>query len=273
MANEIKYFDIHSHLNFPEYETDRDSVLADTQRKGVAMITVGTDVSSSESAVDLASKTENMWATVGIHPTETSSVSMDNSDIFNAIRFDKSFARLTELARNPKVVAIGECGLDYFRCGPEDRVLQKELFFRHIEPANEVRKPLMLHVRSGKDTNAYQEAIQILKEKSKVRANFHFFAGNKEDLADIMAIGGTVSFTGVITFTHDYDDIVRCVPEDRIMSETDSPFVAPVPYRGKRNEPGHVTEVVKAIARIRGEDEALIATRLLRNARDFFIKN
>ena len=114
------------------------------------------------------------------------------------------------------------------------------------------------------------EAVYILKQYSKVRANFHFFAGNNDDLKNILAIGGSVSFTGVLTFTHDYDDLVKTVPLESIFSETDCPYVTPVPFRGKRNEPVYVIRVVKAIASIRGLEEVVVAEQMVKNVKDLF---
>ncbi len=250
----MKYFDIHGHLNFAEYDGDREKVINRARELNVGMITVGTDYESSKRAVELARDNDDMWATVGIHPTE-------GGDPIS----------LKELAENPKTVAIGECGLDYFHSRTEDIENQRKMFEEHIVLANRVGKPLMLHIRNGKaGGNAYQEAIGILKKQAKVRANFHFFAGTIQDLKDILDMGGMVSFTGVITFTNDYDELVRYAPIDRMVSETDCPFVAPAPHRGKRNEPAFVVETVKAIARVRGEDETKVATQLALNAVKFF---
>ena len=258
----MKYIDIHGHVNFPDFDADRTEVIARAKVLGVGMITIGCDVESSKKAVELAETNENMWAIVGIHPTDAHTDLNDTKDL----------EILKELATHPKVVAIGECGLDYFHGKAEDMQRQREIFHWHIELANKLNKPLMLHVRNGKDAsvNAYQEAIAILKEKAKVHANFHFFAGTIQDARDIIAMGNTISFTGVLTFAFNYNDTVREMPLENIMSETDCPFVAPAPYRGKRNEPSYVIETVKKIAEIRKTGEAEVAAQLLKNARTFF---
>ncbi len=168
-------------------------------------------------------------------------------------------------------MAIGECGLDYFHGTAEDFVRQKEVFLEQIQIANEVNKPLMLHVRNGKEnTGAYKEAVEMLKQHAKVRSNFHFFAGSLEDLKLILDIGATVSFTGVVTFVRSYDEIVKYVPADRIMSETDAPFVAPAPHRGKRNEPLFIKEIVASLAAIRGETTEKLSAQIIDNARTMF---
>ncbi len=272
MSNDLKYIDIHGHLNFPDYDADRGEAIERARRAGVGMITVGTDLQSSKKAVELAEAHDDIWATVGIHPTDVNDIT------------DADFSELRGLAIHPKVVAIGECGLDYFHSKPEDMEKQREMFIRHIQLANEVGKPLMLHIRNRKNDgltigkndgtydvkiNAYQEAVSILKQYARVRANFHFFAGTVQDARDIVSMGNTVSFTGVITFARDYDEVIRSVPLESIMSETDCPFVAPVPYRGKRNEPSYVVEVVRKIAEIRGEDEDTVRGQMADNVQRF----
>jgi TatD DNase family protein len=253
----MKYIDIHCHLDFPDYDSDREEVIKKIQEAEAGIINVGTDAKTSRSSVDLAHKYPEMWATVAIHPNHTNEP------------FD--FGVIEKLAQDPRVVAIGECGLDCFRSQPEDLDRQKEVFIQHIELANSVKKPLMLHIRNGKDgKNMYQEAIKVLKKHAKVPANFHFFAGSLDDLKSILEIGGTVSFTGVLTFTKDYDEVVKNVPMDKFMTETDAPYASPIPFRGKRNEPAHVREVVKAIARIKGETEEKVAQQSVDNARRVF---
>ena len=276
----MNYIDIHGHINFPEYEADREEVVKHAKEAGVGIIVVGTDLESSKRCVELAEKHEEIWAVVGMHPSEVAGSREDGTNghrSFNATAFKV-------LAQHPKVVAIGECGLDYFHSKSEDVALQKKVFIQHIELANEVSKPLMLHLRNadrfplptsslpheGMPINAYQEAIQILKEHAKVPANFHFFAGTMQDMNDALAIGCSISFTGVITFARNYDELIKVVPLDKIMTETDCPYVTPIPYRGKRNEPAYVTLVVKQMAKIRGESEEIVAKQVLMNAKKFF---
>ncbi|HEY4503716.1 MAG TPA: TatD family hydrolase [Candidatus Paceibacterota bacterium] len=253
----MKYIDIHCHLQFTDYDIDREDVISRIERENIGVINVGTDMSTSQGAVELAEKYKNMWATVGIHPSSSKEV------------FDMKV--LNNMASRPKVVAIGECGLDYFRSEPEDFEKQREVFLQHIDLANKVNKPLMLHVRNGKDNpHVYREAISILKKHAKVRANFHFFAGTVEDLKNILDINGTVSFTGVVTFVRSYDEIVKYSPKDRIMSETDAPFVSPIPYRGKRNEPLFIKEITHTLAEIRGESKESFLSQLIDNAKNIF---
>ena len=256
----MNYIDIHGHINFSDYDMDREEAIVRARDAGVGIITVGTDVKSSQQAIELAEAHEDMWAIVGIHPTDAKNLT------------DAEFSILQGLAKHPKVVAIGECGLDYFHSVPEEMEKQRDIFIKHIELANSANKPLMLHVRNSKTPgrNAYQEAISILREHTKVRANFHFFAGTLQDARDIVAMGNTVSFTGVLSFARTYDEIVKNIPLSSIMSETDCPFVAPIPYRGKRNEPSYVIETVKKIAEIKGENLDVVSSAILSTAKEFF---
>ncbi len=259
------YIDIHSHIYFPEFDTDREDEIQKLKDARVATITIGTDFDSSQKAVEMAEKHKHLFACVGQHP----------GDIDTHSDFD---VRLLELTRYPKVVAIGECGLDYFRLegGIEQieniKSLQKKIFQTHVDLALSCAKPLMLHVRSRKGTmDAYEDTLEILEAQAKIsgerlRGNVHCFVGSPDILKRFLAIGFTVSFTGIITFTHDYDNLVRETPLDMMMSETDAPFLTPIPYRGQRNSPLYVSEVVRAIARIRGEDFETIRSQMVTNA-------
>ena len=251
--NRPKFFDIHSHPNFADFDNDRDEVVKRALDNSVWLAVVGTDKESSAQAVKLAEKYEKgVYAIIGQHPTTDG-------------EFDYDFYK--KLAGNPKVVAIGECGLDYFR---DANKKQEEIFRKQIELANEMGKPLMLHIRNGKNVSAYRLAAEILKEKAKVVFNSHFFAGNLEEARLLLDLGATFSFTGVLTFTHDYDEIIRYLPLEKIMAETDCPFVTPAPYRGKRNEPIYVIEVAKKIAEIRNENFEKVREQLLQNSLQFF---
>ena len=245
-----KYFDIHSHLNFKDYEKDWDEVIQRLRESGTHTIVVGTDFESSKQAVEMAEKYPEIYACVGVHPVD------DPQLTFEREKFE-------ELVKHPKVVAVGECGLDFFHQKKErDFERQKKLFTDQIEFAVRHKKPLMIHAR-----NAYAEILEILDGyRGLVRGNVHFFAGTLEEAESFFALDFTVSFTGVITFTKDYDEVIRKAPLKMIMSETDAPFVAPVPYRGQRNEPAYVQEVAKRIAEIRQEDPEVVREALVNNA-------
>ncbi len=249
-----KYFDIHSHLNFHDYDVDRDEVMKRLASTETATIVVGTDFESSKWAVEIADKYENVYACIGVHPVD------DPKIVFEKARFE-------ELVKHPKVVAVGECGIDLFRIDKEkDFERQKKLFIEQIEFAVKHDKPIMIHSR-----DAYDEVFEILEPLiklygSKLRGNSHFFTGTLEQAQRYWAIGFTTSFTGVITFARDYDEVIKNAPLNMIMSETDAPWVSPTPYRGKRNEPSYVSEVAKKIAEIRGEDLDVVRSALVTNA-------
>ena len=278
----MNYIDIHGHVQFAAYDADREVVIKRAQDAGVGIVTVGTDLGSSQVAIRLAETHENVWAIVGLHPVycgESHNDPQETGEVGTHSRPKQEFDydSFKKLAQHPKVVAIGECGLDFFHSQLEDITFQREVFIQHIKLANEVGKPLMLHVRNSKTDptrprlgGAYLESLKILKEYAKVKADFHFFAGNVEEMKAIIDAGYYVSFTGVLSFAKNYDELIKTVPVDRIMTETDCPYVAPVPHRGQRNEPSYVTEVVKAIARIRSENEEVIARQVLKNAQEFF---
>jgi len=252
-----EFFDIHCHLDFPDYKNELPEVLARMKDKKVWGITVGVDLVSSKRCVEIAKVNEGIFASIGMHPTDSSGQDFDEKE------FEK-------LVRSPKVVAVGECGLDYFHGKEIAKEKQKGIFRKHIEFAIKHSKPLMLHLRSGKDADAYDEALEILKEYPKARGNCHFFAGNLEQARKFVDLGFNISFTGVITFAKNYDEVIKNIPLERIMSETDAPFVAPVPYRGKRNESIYVEEVVKKIALIREEEYEKVKIKLIENAQLFF---
>lgn len=258
------YFDIHSHLSFKDFDTDRTEVVNRMKEKNVWTITVGCDLESSRRAVETSELYEGVFACVGHHPADN-----------RAENFDVNSYRA--FLANPGVVAVGECGIDYFRIKDEEaRVVEKErqvpLFKQQIELALEFNKPLMIHGRSTPKTmDAYENILEILApyaiiHGSKLRGNIHFFAGDVAIARRFLLFGFTLSFTGVITFSSDYDEVIRAVPLEMLMSETDCPFVTPVPYRGTRNEPAFVLEVVKRIAEIKGEDFDTVKKAMILNA-------
>ena len=256
---DFKYFDIHSHLNLQPLRNDEDAVISRMLAHETATITVGVDAQTSRDAVSFAEKYPFCWATVGLHPTDTT------SELFD-------FEEYKKIATHPRVVAIGECGLDYFRNQTEEtKNRQKEIFKHHITLARELGKPLMIHARPSKGTmDAYSDVLAMLEPYQKtIHANFHFFVGNVEITKRILAMGFTVSFDGPITFARDYDEVLQMIPLESLMVETDAPFAAPVPYRGTTCEPWMVKEVVKKIAEIRNEDFEKVRQQLLANAETF----
>lgn len=262
------YIDVHTHVNLDAYTDDWREVSEHTLRDGVAHINVGTGKETSERAILLANTFEDgVYATVGLHPVRAGGHT--DNDGTPPDSFDRAFYET--LARDPRVVAIGECGLDYYRVDKGTKEKQVEAFVSHIELANILTKPLMLHIRPSVGTmDAYEDALAVLKAHAEVAGNVHFFAGTYDIAKQFWDIGYTTSFTGVITFANQYDEVIQKAPLSMLHGETDAPYVSPVPYRGKRNEPLHVREVYRRIAELRREDEEMIRTELLRNAERLF---
>lgn len=247
---EFRLFDTHSHVNDPQFEADRALVISKMKEEGIGSIVVGTDAEMSLHAVELAQENEHLWAAVAQHPADKP------DEIFDELLYES-------LALNPRVVAIGECGLDYFHGKTEeDKARQKELFEKHLLLAEKVRKPLMIHCR-----DAYADLILMLDKHPSLKGNIHFFAGDWSVAQEFLKRGFTISFPGVVTFASQYDEVVRNVPSDMYMTETDAPCVAPKAFRGKRNEPKYVEEVVKRIAEIRGEPLDDVARATVATAR------
>jgi TatD DNase family protein len=249
-----KYFDIHSHLNLPDYDADRDEVIKRLKETDTHTIVIGTDLANSRKAVEIAEAHEGIYAAIGIHPID------DKRGEFDEGEFEK-------LAKSSKVVSIGECGLDFYHAEKAaDFERQKELFLQQLHFAVRHGKPLMIHAR-----NAYQELLEILEPLKlelgeRLKGNIHFFAGKWEEAQRFHAIGFTTSFTGVITLTSEFDDVIKRSSLEMIMSETDSPFVTPASKKGERNEPAYVSEVVKRIAELRGADFEEVRKSLVENA-------
>lgn len=269
----MRYIDTHAHLNLAAFKEDALAVAAKCAEEGVAVINVGTKASTSKRAVELAEEADNCFAIIGLHPINTVPDSHDDDEKEGEPEiFDVAFYR--ELAKSGKVVGIGECGFDYYHTPEGSYETQERNFIAQIELANELNLPLMIHTRGpqpGKESptgrSVYTDVYEMLKQYAKVPFNVHFYAGTSEEAARFFELGGTVSFTGVITFAKDYAELVKNAPLDRIHAETDCPYVAPVPYRGQRAEPWMVQEVYKKIAAIRGEDEEVVREQLLRNAK------
>jgi TatD DNase family protein len=264
----FRYVDVHTHVNLDAFAEDWKSVSEHTLKEGVAHINVGTGKETSVRALELAHAfPSGVWATAGLHPVRAGG-SHDNDGSEPEI-FDSSYYKT--LAHDASVVAIGECGLDYYRVDKQTKSHQEKAFIEQIELANELGKPLMLHIRSSVGTmDAYEDALAILKTHTKVLGNVHFFAGTYDIAKQFWGMGFTTSFTGVITFATQYDEIIEKAPLNMLHAETDAPYVAPVPFRGKRNEPLHVREVYARIALLRGEDEEKVRETLIENARRLF---
>jgi TatD DNase family protein len=243
------FFDTHAHLDYPDYAPDLAEVIARAQAVGIAkIISIGTSLDSSERAIRLAEKFENVFAAVGWHPTEALTAP---DDLRPALR---------ELARHPKVVAIGETGLDYhhlpsgkpeFTAADDLRYKEKQavIFRQQMEVAAEFNLNCVIHQRTAWDDTIAQMKPFI----GKTRGVFHCFGETVERMKQVFEIGSLVSFTGIVTFKNAQNvrDCVAAAPLDKFMLETDCPYLAPVPFRGKRCEPAYVKEISATIAQIK----------------------
>lgn len=281
--DKIEYIDIHSHLNFKDYKENLLGVLERMRENKVGTICIGTSLEESRDARKLAEENENVLYSIALHPH-------DNLEEFNFAfeNQEKYFTELKEISKSEKCVTVGECGLDYFYIYKElegeelgkEKNKQKELFRRHIELALELDLPLMLHIRpseiNGNREDAYLDAVEILKEY-QVKGNFHFFTSTKKVLEAILKRlpNFSISIPAVCTFTDEYDEMIRAIPEDKIHIETDSPFVLPKNRRkeAKQNEPSFVIDVFEKVCEIRNiENKEEFKEVLKDNFKRMFLK-
>jgi TatD DNase family protein len=247
------------------------------------MINIGTQYDTSKKAVEMAHTYDTCYAIIGLHPIHTTATHHDQDELGEGNKgfssrgeiFDaEKYRQLAQACT--KVVGIGECGFDYYRNDHDTKQIQEIAFRAQIELAIELDLPLMLHVRPSQGTyDAYLDVIDVLSEYKKtagekLRGDVHFFAGTTDIAQQFLDLGFDISFTGVITFAKDYEELVRFVPLDRIHGETDCPYVSPTPHRGQRNEPVYVLEVVKKIAEIKGESLETVQNALVQNAKRLF---
>lgn len=269
-----RYFDAHAHAQFPAYGDESEAVVQRALDAGVDLILVGTERGTSADGIALAEKFENVWAAVGLHPTHTTPKEFvdekEMADVgyaYEAETFDYDAYKL--LAAHPKVVAIGECGLDYYRLDPVTAKVQQEALVGQLQLAYDVKKPVTIHCR-----NAFPDLIKLMRDNRAILneepGTIHFFTGTADEAKELMDLGFSLQFGGVITFAKMYEDLVRMVPLERIITETDAPYVAPVPYRGKRNEPAYVVEVAKKIAELKGISVEEARDQVRRNAKRIF---
>jgi len=250
------FFDTHAHLNMEVYDSDRDGVIERSlQAKVQWIIDVSVDLSTSLRSVALASKYPSLFSAVGVHPHEASNTSLE------------VLHRLEALCQNSKVVAIGEIGLDYhYHFSPPE--IQKNFFLAQLELARRLDKPVIVHVRE-----AMTDALDLIQSlaPSGWKGVFHCFGGKAEDIPKILEMGFLISFTGVVTF-HNFkkQDLVRMVPLDRLLLETDAPYMTPVPFRGKRNEPAFLSYIANAIASFHQISPETVAQTTTANAKRLF---
>lgn len=248
------FFDTHAHYDDKAFDEDRDSLLAALPEAGVTLvIDPGCDVKSSRAAIELAARYEHVYAAVGIHPEELGDFTEENLN------------EIAHLARDGKCVAIGEIGLDYYWEKDEDRrALQRRIFIRQLDLARELHMPVCIH-----DRDAHGDTLAILKKEGKgIRGVLHCYSGSYEMARELIKMGWYIGVDGPLTFKNaaKLPEIVKAMPMERLLVETDAPYMAPVPMRGKRNEPAYVRFVAEKVAELRGMTLDEVAEKTTENA-------
>ena len=243
--------DSHCHLDFPDFDGKLDSVRRDMAENGVThALCISVNLSGFPKVLGLAERYDNFFASVGVHPDHEDRSAVDEND-------------LVRLAQHPKVVAIGETGLDYYRVSG-DLEWQRERFRSHIRAARRSGKPLVIHTRE-----AAADTLRIMREEraQEVGGVLHCFTETQETADAALDLGFHISFSGIVTFknAHALKEVARRIPLDRLLVETDSPYLAPVPFRGKTNQPGLVLYVAEEVARLRGVQMAELAAATTTN--------
>jgi TatD DNase family protein len=249
----MKYFETHCHLDFPNFGKDREQVINSCIKSGVEyFVNIGIDKTTSEASLALADKYEQFFAAAGYHPAEADS-------------YDEETLR--KLLKHPKIVAIGEIGLDYYR-NHHPRSLQKKVFEQQILLGKELAIPLIIH-----DRDAHEDCLKLLDKHHPDSVVFHCFSGDAAFAEEIWERNWFISFTAAITYPNSkMNDVIRIAPSEKIMIETDCPFLAPQAIRGKRNDPTSLRYVVEKIAEIKRIPPKIVAETVFTNACNFFLR-
>ncbi len=272
---ELKGVDTHCHPQFAEFTQDRHDVIARARASGIGMICVGTDVKTSREAVAMANAEDGVWAAVGRHPNEPADPPYDE-------------AVYESLLHEERVVAVGEIGLDFHRSSTEERAGQQDIFLRQLLLATRLGLPCIIHCRDaheamlellrGKKDKEQESINSIDSTNSKTirtiyaRGVIHSFNESPDIALSYISLGWYIGLNGIITFSRAYDELVRALPLDRILLETDAPYLSPVPYRGKRNEPLRILDIASHIANVRGITTSKVQQTTTRNAYECFPK-
>jgi TatD DNase family protein len=253
----VELFDTHAHLHFPDFAPDLGDVLTRARAAGVRrMVTIGTDADTSRAALAIAERDPDVWASVGLHPHDA------------AQGDDSVFAELERLAASPRVVALGEMGLDFFR-NLSPKPAQEDAFRRQLALARRLRKPVLIHCR-----DAHAETLAILAEErvNEVGGIMHCFSGDVAIARRCLDLGLSISLAGPVTYPNarSLPDVARFVPGERLVVETDCPFLPPQPYRGNRNEPSYLVITATRVAELRAEPLEALGVLMAENARRLF---
>jgi len=252
----VRVFDTHAHYDSEGFNADRMEVLASMPGQGVELIlNPGCDLESSKTAVSLAEQFPFVYAAVGVHPSDCGDFCDDTVHV------------LRTLAAHEKVKAIGEIGLDYYWEDNPPKDFQQQVFHKQMELAEELSLPVIIH-----DREAHHDCLEIVKAHPNVKGVYHCYSGSLEDAKILVKMGWMLSFTGVVTYKNARKslEVIDWLPMDRIMIETDSPYLTPVPFRGKRNDSGNVHLVAETIAQVKSMDPEEVARITLENGKRFF---
>ncbi len=251
-----RLIDTHAHLNFPQFQSDLRDVLNRARAAGVGMIiNVGSDEADSEAAAALSNAHPQLWAAVGVHPHSAGGVS------------PRYLSRLAGLAANRRVLAVGEIGLDFYR-DLSPRSVQEQVFHEQLELAAELDKPVVIHSRE-----AHSKTLQILREAAPPRGGIaHCFSGSPQDLKAFLELGFYISIAGPVTYprSHELRALIRKIPADRLLLETDAPYLSPLPHRGKRNEPAYIRATYERVALILDLELEVLCRRVQSNVTRLF---
>lgn len=250
------YFDTHAHYDADAFDADRHEILNNLPSQGISLVlNPGCDLLSSRTAVEFTQTFPHVFAAVGVHPSDCESYT------------DQVEEEFIQLAQNPKVRAIGEIGLDYYWEDNAPRAVQKDVFRRQLALAERLNLPVIVH-----DREAHQDCLEIVKSFPNVRGVYHCYSGGVEDAKTLVKLGWMLSFTGVITYKNARKslEVIEIVPMEHIMIETDAPYLAPVPHRGKRNDSAFVPLVAEKIAEVKGLSQQEVARVTTENGVRFF---
>ncbi len=277
--------DTHCHIQFNGFKDNFDDVIKRSTEKNCTMFVVGTQKNTSQRAIDFAEKYDNVYAIVGIHPIHLSATEVDEEETSFVSREETfDYELYKKMAKHPRVVGIGECGIELFHI-PKGKTkneivnLQKGVFIEQIKLASELNLPLSIHIR-----DAYTETLEILNElndKYEFRGVIHCFASNWKNAKQFLDLGFYLGFTGIITFPpkktdpevqNDLIEVVENCPIERMLVETDAPYLAPQKYRGKQSEPWMVEEMISKIAEIKSMDRVEVEKIIDNNTKILFSK-
>lgn len=251
------YFDTHAHYYDDAFDPDRDEVLSALPARGVELVLCpGCDIPSSQASIDLAERYPHVYAAAGFHPENLEGATLDDLD------------RIKAMAAHPKVKAIGEIGLDYYwEKDPAKRAVQRDFFAAQLELAEGLDLPAVVH-----DREAHKDCLDIVRARHGARGVYHCYSGSLEDAKTLVILGWNISFTGVVTFKNARKalEVIEWLPLSHIMIETDAPYMAPEPYRGKRCDSGYVYRMAETIAQVKGLTTAEVAKATTENGKRLF---